>query len=127
MDNMGRGLLQFASSRLGRTPEAIRMRLRVLGQRRATDGMMTACEVARLYRCPRYRVENLVRIGTLPSQSIAGSRYYRIDPADCERIKAQLTAPKRTYKDTPPDMGDWRQRYGYSRPYEDVGTRQQAL
>lgn len=110
-DNIGRGLVQFTSSRLGRTMRSVQLRLQILGTRRATDGMMTAAEVAREYRCPLYRVLRLVRTGVLPTYPIAGSRYYRIDPADCERIADMLTAPKRTYKGVAPDMGDYRQRY----------------
>ena len=110
-DNIGRGLLQLVSSRLNRSPEAVRMRLRILGQRRAVDGYMTAHDVARQYRCPRYRVWLLIRQGALPTHRLPGVRYLRIDPADCEAIRDQLTAPKRTYRYCPPDTGDWYKRY----------------
>ena len=110
-DNIGRGMVQFMSSRLGRSPRAIQHRLQLLGSHRAADGMLTAAEVAKEYRCPLYRVLRLVRAGTLPTYPIAGSRYYRIDPTDCERIADTLTAPKATHRGSPPDMGDYRQRY----------------
>lgn len=111
LDNIGRGLLRFVSSRLGRTPEAVRWRLRILGERRASDGMLTMSEVARAYNCPLHRVRSMVRDGTLPTQRIPGVWFYRIDPADCERIRSLLTAPKQTYRYCPPDTGDWYKRY----------------
>ena len=109
-DNIGRGMVQFVGSRLGRSPRAIQHRLQILGSLRA-DGMLTVSEVARMYWCSRWRIYSLVRAGTIPSHRIPGTRYYRIDPADCERIADMLTAPKQTYKGVAPDMGDYRQRY----------------
>jgi len=98
----------------GRTVGALRKRRRRLmrvAPRRRADGLMTLLDVAREYRCSRWRVARLVRAGQLPAVKSPWGDWL-IEPADCEAIEELLRAPKRTYKGVPPDLGDYRERYG---------------
>ena len=68
-------------------------------------------EVARLYGCDRARVIRLIRNGTLRATRAPSTRIgWRIDPFDAERCAAELSAPKRTWRQTEPDQGDLYQR-----------------
>ena len=91
-------------------------RLWQLGEGRVTeqDGKLSARQVSQLYQCPDSRVERLIRTNVLTAHKGAGGRW-RIDPSDAESLAPLLTAPKRTWKASPPDMGDYWQRYGLER------------
>jgi len=116
LDHLGPGMLRFVSSVLGRSEIAVWQRLYYTHKApaRDADGYLSLSAVAREYDCPRWRVMRLVREGCLPAKRGNGSRYWRIDPVDAERVQALLSAPKRTHRDAPPDVGDWAKRYGYT-------------
>lgn len=107
---LGKANAHMISHRMG---QAARIRLRRLGEGslRTADGMLSMAAVAVEYSTPISRVRRLVRTGRLPAtRSTSGQ--LRIDPGDCEAVRAQLTAPKRTWRASPPDVGDYAQRYG---------------
>jgi hypothetical protein len=105
------------AARLGRTPGACRTRLKQIHGLRAREaqGYLSASEVAREYGAPVSRVKRLVREGTLPATFCSFDTRWQIDPEDAERLRPILTAPKKTHKGYPPDVGDYRVRYGLSR------------
>lgn len=101
---------------LHRSLRACRERLRELGEGAMCeqDGMLSARQVAVLYGCPRSRVWRLIESGMLDAHKGVGGRW-RIDPMDAERMGAELSAPKRTWVGTAPDVGDYWERYGLRR------------
>jgi len=116
LDSLRPGGVRFVSSNMGRSERAICKRVfEVLKLKtRDADGYLSLSAIAREYECPRWRVMHLVQSGHLPAKRANGSRYWRIDPGDAERIHAMLSAPKLTHRDAPPDVGDWAKRYGYT-------------
>lgn len=118
------GGVRSVSSQLRRSERAVRKRMyEVIGVRGRDDGFLSVSDVAALYRCPRWRVSRMVKEGRLESRRAAGGRIHRIDPADCERLRVELSAPKQTHKGSAPDVGDWAKRYGYRRPRTEGGRR----
>ena len=102
------------AKRLGRSAPACRNRLnRIHGlYARDAQGYMTAADVAREYNCPHSRVTTLIERGVLPATFCDFDTRWQIDPEDALRLKDVLSAPKRTHKGYPPEMGDYRHRYG---------------
>lgn len=113
----GEVTLKVIARRLGRSWAACKRRLYDLGAGRARDvsGHLSMMQVAKEYGCPLARVEKLVKDGTLPAKRVQGGHYWRILPEDCERLKAVLSAPKRTYKTVPADFGEYDRKYGLRR------------
>jgi hypothetical protein len=98
-----------------RSTSAVRAKLRREGEGglRRLDGMLSAADVAREYGCSVHRVSAMRQRGLLA----AVWRYHswRFDPDDCERLRVELTAPKQTWRGSPPDFADYDQRYGLRR------------
>lgn len=117
LEHAGHETLRIIAARLGRTAGSCKRRLYDLGAGRARDaaGYLSMQQVAAEYNCPLARVKRLVASGELPAHKVKGGHYWRIDPGDCERIAGKLRAPKRTYRRTRPDLGDYERRYGYRR------------
>lgn len=118
LSHAGEQTLKIIAKQLGRTWQACKRRLYDLGAGRARDvsGYLSMMQVAAEYNCPVTRVKRLIAQGELRAWKVQGGHYWRIDPADCERIAEKLRAPKRhSYKSTPPDLGDYERRYGYRR------------
>lgn len=117
LDLAGRMTMALVAKRLRRTPGACRRQLYEMQAGRARDvpGYLSASEVAEQYGCPWGRVIRLIERGTLPAKRVQGGHYWRIDPADCERIRPLLTAPKRTHKSAPPVTDNYDRDYGYRR------------
>ena len=125
LEHAGTMTLKRVAARMGRSWGACKRRLYDLGAGRARDvsGYLSAMQVSALYDCPHARVERLIASGELPARKVQGGHYWRIDPEDCERIKAVLTAPKRhSYRTTPPAHGDYDRRYGLKRVKVDGKT-----
>lgn len=118
LEHAGEQTLKIIAKHLGRSWQACKRRLYDLKAGRARDvtGWMSAMQVAAEYKCPLARVKKLIGTGELPAHRVVGGHYWRIDPDDCERLKAVLSAPKtRSYKTSPPSIGDYDRRYGYRR------------
>lgn len=118
LDWAGSQTLKIIAKRLGRSWPACKRRLYDLGAGRARDvaGYLSAMQVAKEYNCPLSRVKKLIASGELPAHRVQGGHYWRIDPEDCEKLRAVLSAPKtRSYRTTPPSHGDYDRRYGLRR------------
>jgi hypothetical protein len=113
----GEQTLKRIAVRLNRSWGACKRRLYDLQAGRARDvsGHMSMAQVAEFYACPVTRVKALIDSGELPAKRVGGGHYWRIDPADCERLRDRLKAPKVTHRAVPPDFGDYRRRYGLRR------------
>lgn len=94
----GSVVLARIAARLRRSAIACQRRLEVLGAGRSRDcaGYLSASQAAALYGCPVSRVTTAIRRGLLPAHRIKGGTVWRIDPEDCERLRAYLAAPSRT-------------------------------
>jgi hypothetical protein len=118
LENAGRITLAAIARHLKRSYDACHRRLYDLGvQARNARGYLTGQECARAYGVPIHRVLDLVRTGKLAAHKGAGN-YWQIDPESAEACP-ELKAPKRTHKNTPADLGDYRQRYGLRRTKRD--------
>jgi hypothetical protein len=117
LEHAGEMTLKQIAARLRRSWGACKRRLYDLGAGRARDvsGHLSAMQVAKEYNCPLSRVRRLIASGELPAKRVSGGNYWRIDPADCERVRAKLAAPKHSYQGRPADVGDWAQRNGVRR------------
>ncbi len=119
LETAGAFTLRIIARRLRRSAAACRRRLYDLGAGRARDvsGDLSAMQVAKLYDCPLARVKRFIATGKLPARKVVGGHYWRIDPGDCERIKGELSAPKRhSYRTSAvSDHGDYERRYGLRR------------
>jgi hypothetical protein len=110
----GRLRVDEIAARLRRTPSAIQRRARVLGIRANGNlGYLTAVEVARQYNCPRIRVLALLHSGALRATKVTTG--WAIDPPDLAAVEDELRKPKITHRGDPPELGDWRERYGVKR------------
>ena len=118
LEHAGEQTLKVIGKHLRRSWAACKRRLYDLGAGRARDvsGHLSAMQVAAIYDCPLARVKRLIAAGTLPAKRVQGGHYWRIEPEDCERIKAVLTARKTgPYRTSPPSHGDHDRRYGLKR------------
>lgn len=118
LERAGEVTLKIIAKQLGRSWPACKRRLYDLGAGRARDvaGYLSAMQVAKEYNCPLSRVKKLIASGELPAHRVQGGHYWRIDPEDCEKLRAVLSAPKtRSYRTTPPSHGDYDRRYGLRR------------
>lgn len=104
--------------RLGRTYGAVRSRLRELGVRaRDNPGHLSATQVAKLFNAPHSRVTHLLATGVIPGEFDSTRNRWRVRLEDlADEHYALLRAPKtRSYRSTPPDVGDYYTRYGIRR------------
>lgn len=118
LEHAGEETLKLIAAHLGRTWPACKRRLYDLKAGRARDvpGWMSAMQVAKEYNCPLARVIRLIETGKLPAFKVKGGHYWRINPIDAEHIRELLRAPKtHSYKNSPPDIGNYEKRYGLRR------------
>lgn len=122
LENAGRLSLRQIGDRLGRSYPATRARLSKTHGKRARDVQcyLSAQQVARRYTASLSRVMRLIESGALPATKRLGN--WRIDLRDAEKLRAELTAPRRTHKTWPVDIGDYSQRYGLRRRRRPDGT-----
>lgn len=114
LENAGRMTLRTIAKRLHRSYGSVRMRLNRTHGKRARDVQCfsSAAQVAAMFGISYSRVQHFCRTGQLKAKKHLGN--WRIDPRDAKANRA-LLAPKRTYRTTPPDVGDYYQRYGIRR------------
>lgn len=119
LEHAGFDTLKSIAAALGRTYQAVRVRIGSKGfgiTARANQGFLSAAEIAREYRAPYHRVRELLSAGTIRGWYDKRRNAWRVDPARLTKtIVSLLTAPKRTYKSCPPDVGDYYRRYGIRR------------
>ena len=104
---------------LNRSYQAVRVRVGSKGfglKARQNQGYLTAAEMAKEYHCSYHRLLDLLTKGVVKGRYRPKLHRWEIDPADVrDEIVSLLRLPKRTYKRTPPDYGDYYQRYGIRR------------
>lgn len=119
LEHAGEETLKIIGAHLGRSWSACKRRLYDLKAGRARDvpGYLSAMQVAREYHCPLSRVHTLIATGELPAFKVKGGHYWRVNPIDIKGdLERKLRAPKRrSYKTSPPDVGDYYQRYNIRR------------
>ncbi len=111
-------LAQIAQE-FGRTYSSVRGKLnKEIGVKaRHNQGYLSAAELSKQYRSPYHRVRDLLAAGTIPGEFDETRNCWRVDLADLTPdMEALLKAPKtRSYRTTPPDLGDYYHRYGIHR------------
>lgn len=89
-DDARPGMLSRAARRMGMTRTAAYFRLYRRGVRlRAADGMLSAREAADFLAVDKRRVIALIAAAELPAERVG--RFYRIDPADLERVAHRVS------------------------------------
>lgn len=113
-ERAGLDRLSVIAAHLRRSYGAVRNRLAEMGLTvRANQGWLSAADVAREYQCPYHRVTDLLRSGALAGTLDQVRNCWRVDPEDITpEVEALLRAPKRTHTSVPPDVADYRKRYG---------------
>lgn len=118
LDHAGTYTLEQLARRLGRTYASVRTMLGAKGfgiKARENQGYMSALVVAKEYGCSYNRLLQLLNDGAVKGTYSLKLHRWLIDPADAEGAKSLLTAPKRTHVTTPPDIGNYREKYGIRR------------
>lgn len=118
LDHAGQEPLTMLAARLNRSYASVRTMLGAKGyglKARENQGHLTALVVAREYGCSYTRVCALLASGELKGDYSERLHRWRVDPADAEAVRGLLTAPKRTHVTTPPDIGNYREKYGIRR------------
>jgi hypothetical protein len=116
LDFAGTLKLEDIGKKLKRDYGAIRGQLRKIGiKARDNQGFLSAAQVAKEYTTSYTRVCNLLNSGVLPGRYDALRNRWEVDGTKLDEFKEILTAPRRTHKTHPVDMGDYYQRYGIKR------------
>lgn len=119
LDNAGRLLLRDIAVDLHRSYQACRSRLKGHGiKARNNQGYLSAAELAREYNCSCHRIRLALKNKKIKGKFDRRRNSWKIDPMDImTSIAAQeiLNRPKKTWKSTPPDRGDYYRRYGLKR------------
>ena len=83
---------------------------------RDNQGYLSAAQVAQYFNCPYHRVRAALLSHEIPGRIDKVRNRWRVDLIKLSaENKAMLTAPKKTYTSTPPDLGDYEKRYGIKR------------
>ena len=120
LEHAGTLRLTDIARRLNRSYSSVRSKLGGakggMGLRaREASGYLTGLALAKEYGCSYARVQRLLAEGVLRATYHERLHCWHIDPADAEKVRHLLTAPKRTYTTTPPDIGNYREKYGIRR------------
>jgi len=107
------------AARLNRSYQAVRVRVGSKGfglHARQNQGYLTAMELAKEYGCSYHRVLGFLYEDKLKGRYRRELHRWEVDPVDVTpEIVRLLTAPRRTHKTYPLDVGDYYQRYGIRR------------
>jgi hypothetical protein len=116
LDFAGIQKLEDIGKKLNRNYGAVRGQLRKIGiKARDNQGFLSAAQVAKEYTTSYSRVRKLLVDGTIPAQFDALRNRWEVDGIELGKYKDILTAPRRTHKTHPVDVGDYYQRYGIKR------------
>ncbi|MBN1366611.1 MAG: hypothetical protein JW967_01620 [Dehalococcoidales bacterium] len=117
-DYAGNYTLAAIAKHLHRTYDAVKARLnkKYHIQARGNLGYFSAAELAREYNCSCHRIRTALRDGKIKGDFDKVRNRWNIDLGDITpEALLILTAPKRTHKYQPTDLGDYEQRYGIRR------------
>ena len=115
LENAGRLTLKTIAKQMHRSYGSVRARLNRSHGKRARDVQcyLSAAQVAARFKIPYHRVQDFCRTGRLPAKKHLGN--WRIDLRDAQ-ANVELRLPKtRSYKASPPDVGDYYRRYNIRR------------
>jgi hypothetical protein len=119
LENAGTLTLTRIAKNLNRTYESVKTMIGSKGMgitARANNGYWSAAQLAKEYGCPYNRIQQLLEAGAIPAFRHPRRQSWQIDPADLSPgLIAELRKEKQTHKETPTDLGDYRQRYGLRR------------
>jgi len=121
LDHAGRMQLKNIAKKLGRSYPAVRKELQLFNIRaRDNEGYLSAAQMAKELPCSCDRLRHFLNDGLIPKAHFDRIRNrWKIDPqAISPELKAKLTAPRRTHKTWPLDVGDYYARYGITRSSE---------
>jgi hypothetical protein len=125
LENAGRKSFEEIASYLRRTRDGVKDRLNRRMKIRARDnqGLFSAAELAKEFKCPYSRVLGLLAAGRIKGDYDDIRHRWQVDINQVTKEARQLLeAPKtKSYKDSPPDLGDYYERYGLRR--KNIGGR----
>ena len=117
-EHAGKKTLAEIGAHLLRSAASVRTRLnKNLGiHARDNQGLFSAAELAKEYKCPYHRVREALRGKEILGRFDRARHRWQVNLAKLTPAAvAILKAPKRTYKNSPTDMGDYYERYGLQR------------
>lgn len=118
-EHAGDKTLAEIAADLRRSCAAVRTRLnKNLGiTARGNQGFFSAAELAKEYGCPYHRVRTALLEGKIPGRFDSARNCWQVDLRSLKpEEEAILKAPKlHSYKNSPPDLGDYYKRYGLRR------------
>lgn len=118
-EHAGNKTLEQIAAHLRRTYGGVKARLNIyLGiSARGNQGFFSAAELAKEYGCPYHRVRTALAEGKIHGKFDRCRNRWQVDLARLTpTAKAILEAPKlHSYKNSPPDLGDYYQRHGLRR------------
>ena len=119
LEHAGIKTLRDIARDLLRSYQSVRCRLaKNLGiTARANQGFLSAAELAREYQCPYHRVRCALRAGPIKGHFDKVRNRWQVDLKELTAEgEAILKTPKlHSYKRTPPDLGNYYERYGLKR------------
>lgn len=118
LDHAGEVELAVIAKRLGRTYPAVRKQLQSFRIRaRDNEGYLSASQLAKELHCSCDRLRRFLNAEMVKGAVLDRVRNrWKIDPQSITPgVEAQLTAPRRTHKTWPLDVGDYYARYGIIR------------
>lgn len=119
LDNAGKLTLASIAEHLGRSYPATRARLnKWYGiKSRHNQGYLSAADLAKEFKCPCHRIRMALAAGIIKGRFDKRRNRWQIDLKDLTPAALViLRQPKlKSYRTTPPDMGDYYQRYGITR------------
>ena len=121
LNHAGKMQLKNIAKKLGRSYPAVRKELQAFNIRaRDNEGYLSAAQMAKELPCSCDRLRRLLNDGLVPRARFDKIRNrWKIDPiVITPELRAKLTAPRRTHKTWPLDVGDYYARYGITRSQE---------
>jgi hypothetical protein len=120
LDNAGRKTLKQIAEYLRRSYGACKARLNKFHKVKAKEnqGYLSAAALAREYGVPYHRVRQALVDGNIPAKYDRSRNQWQIDPMYImllDGAQGVLSRPKRTWKTTAPDIGDYYKRHGLKR------------
>lgn len=127
LEHAGTHTLRTIAEHLRRSCPSTRSRLGkvLMIHARANQGFLSAGELAREFRCPYHRIRTALREKVIPGRYDPVRNRWEVDLADLTPAAISLLeAPKlHSYRTSPPDLGDYYQRYGLCRRVVDGRVR----
>jgi len=126
LDHAGNIRLVDIARHLRRSYPAVRGRLRFKNHLKArhNQGLLSAAVLSKHYDCPYHRVRDALIAGKIKGYRSPIRREWQVDLADIDEVALEiLSGPKlKSYRNRPPDRGDYYERYGIRRTTVDGKT-----